>query len=75
MAMTDGLHPGPLSVSLSKNVLKTLSALQSKVDKYITAEELAEAKQRKQGKYDNKRKEPDTKRSDYRDEVKIKGSD
>ncbi|GFY87521.1 hypothetical protein Acr_05g0011600 [Actinidia rufa] len=39
MAMMEGLPPGPLFDSLSKNVPKTLSALQSKADKYIAAEE------------------------------------
>ncbi|GFY84711.1 tetratricopeptide repeat (TPR)-like superfamily protein [Actinidia rufa] len=44
MAMMEGLRPGPLFDSLSKKVPVTLSALQSKANKYITAEELAEAK-------------------------------
>ena len=44
MAMMEELHPGPLFDSLSKNVPETLSTLQSKADKYIIAEELAEAK-------------------------------
>ncbi|GFZ18321.1 hypothetical protein Acr_27g0000600 [Actinidia rufa] len=47
MAMMEGLRPGPLFDSLSKNVPETLSALQSKADKYIAAEELAEAKRRR----------------------------
>ncbi|GFS30799.1 hypothetical protein Acr_00g0014160 [Actinidia rufa] len=37
MAMMEGLRPGPLFDSLSKNVPETLSALQSKADKYIAA--------------------------------------
>ncbi|GFS29058.1 hypothetical protein Acr_00g0005170 [Actinidia rufa] len=64
MAMMEGLRPGPLFDSLSKNVPETLSALQSKADKYIAAEELAEAKRRQRGKEDHKRKEPDTRRVD-----------
>ncbi|PSS17820.1 Brassinosteroid LRR receptor kinase [Actinidia chinensis var. chinensis] len=44
MAMMEGLRLGPLFDSLSKNVPKTMSTLQSKADKYIAAEELAEAK-------------------------------
>ncbi|XP_057484668.1 uncharacterized protein LOC130771056 [Actinidia eriantha] len=56
MAMMEGLRPGPLFDSLSKNVSATLSALQSKADKYITAEELAEAKRRRQRRDDHKRK-------------------
>ncbi|GFS36614.1 hypothetical protein Acr_00g0046970 [Actinidia rufa] len=44
MAMMEGLRPGPLFDSLSKNVLETLSTLQSKVDEYIATEELAKAK-------------------------------
>ena len=52
-----GLHPGILFDSLSKNIPATLSSLQSKVDKYITAEELAEAKRRRRGKDDHKRKD------------------
>ncbi|GFZ16176.1 hypothetical protein Acr_25g0005850 [Actinidia rufa] len=47
MAMMEGLRPGPLFDSLSKNVPETLSTLQSKADKYIAAEELAEAKRRR----------------------------
>ncbi|GFS43263.1 hypothetical protein Acr_00g0084440 [Actinidia rufa] len=39
MAMMEELRPGPLFDSLSKNVPETLSALQSKADKYIAAEE------------------------------------
>ncbi|GFY86564.1 hypothetical protein Acr_05g0002030 [Actinidia rufa] len=54
---------------------KTLSALQSKADKYIAAEELAEAKRRRRGKEDHKRKEPDTRRVDYREETRYKRPD
>ncbi|GFZ21700.1 hypothetical protein Acr_29g0008620 [Actinidia rufa] len=63
------------SISLSKNVPETLSALQSKADKYIAAEELAEAKRRRRGKDDHKRKEPDTRRDDYREETRYKRPD
>ncbi|GFZ11247.1 hypothetical protein Acr_22g0006450 [Actinidia rufa] len=75
MAMMEGLRPGPLFDSLSKNVLETLSALQSKADKYIAAEELAEAKRRRRGKDDHKRKEPDTRRNDYREDTRYKRLD
>ncbi|GFZ21685.1 hypothetical protein Acr_29g0008470 [Actinidia rufa] len=75
MAMMEGLRPGPLFDSLSKNVPETLSALQSKADKYIAAEELAEAKRRRRGKEDHKRKEPDTRRVDYREEMRYKKPD
>ncbi|GFZ02701.1 hypothetical protein Acr_15g0013090 [Actinidia rufa] len=75
MAMMEGLRPGPLFDSLSKNVPETLSALQSKADKYIAAEELAEAKRRRRGKEDHKRKEPDTRRVDYREEMRYKRPD
>ncbi|GFS35922.1 hypothetical protein Acr_00g0042720 [Actinidia rufa] len=75
MAMMEGLRPGPLFDSLSKNVPETLSALQSKADKYITTEELAEAKRRQRGKDDHKRKEPDTRRADYREETRYKRPD
>ncbi|GFS31429.1 hypothetical protein Acr_00g0017230 [Actinidia rufa] len=75
MAMMEGLRPGPLFDSLSKNVPKTLSALQSKANKYITAEELAEAKCRRRGKEDHKRKEPDTRQIDYREEARNKRLD
>ena len=47
MAMMEGLRPGPLFDSLSKNVLETLSTLESKADKYIAVEELAKAKLRR----------------------------
>ncbi|GFY86848.1 hypothetical protein Acr_05g0004870 [Actinidia rufa] len=75
MAMMEGLRPSPLFDSLSKNVPETLSALQSKADKYIAAEELAEAKRRRRGKDDHKRKEPDTRRNDYREETRYKRPD
>ena len=60
MAMIEGLHHNSLVDSLSKSVPTTLSTLQSKVDKYITAEELVETKRRRRGRDDHKRKEPDT---------------
>ena len=47
MEMMEGLRPRPLFNSLSKNVSDTQSALQSKADKYIVVEELAEAKRRR----------------------------
>ncbi|GFZ03493.1 hypothetical protein Acr_16g0001170 [Actinidia rufa] len=50
----------------------TLSALQSKVNKYIAAEELAEAKRRRRENEDHKRKEPDTRQIDYREETRNK---
>lgn len=70
MEMMEGLRPTPLFDSSSKNILKTLSAHQAKADKYIAVEELAEAKQRRRGKEDNKRKEPDSRRIDYRGDMK-----
>ena len=60
MAMMEGYRPGPLFDFLSKKIPETLSALQSKVVKYITAEELVEAKRRRRGRDNHKRKEPDT---------------
>ncbi|XP_057505527.1 uncharacterized protein LOC130788840 [Actinidia eriantha] len=72
MAMMKGLRPGPLFDSLSKNVPETLSALQNKADKYIAAEELAEAKRRRQGKDDPKRKEPDSRQPESRGEARNK---
>ncbi|GFZ16906.1 hypothetical protein Acr_26g0001760 [Actinidia rufa] len=75
MAMMEGLRPDPLFDSLSKNVPETLSALQSKADKYIAAEELSEAKRRRRGKDDHKRKEPDTRQNDYREETRYKRPD
>ncbi|GFY92749.1 hypothetical protein Acr_08g0011450 [Actinidia rufa] len=72
MAMMEGLLPGPLFDSLSKNVLETLSALQNKADKYIAMEELTEAKHRRRGKDDPKRKELDSRRPEYRDEARSK---
>ena len=62
MAMMEGLRLRPLFDSLSKSVPKTLSTLHSKADKYITAKELAKAKRRRRGR-DDKRKEPDNKRT------------
>ena len=66
MAMMEGLRPGPLFDSLSKNIPKILSTLQGKANKYIASEKLAEAKRRRRRRED-KRKEPDTRRMDYRD--------
>ena len=57
MAMMEKLLLGPLFDSFSKNVLETLSTLQSKAEKYIAAKELAEAKRRRD---DRKRNELDT---------------
>ena len=68
--MMEGLRLGPLFDFLSKNVLENLSTLQSKADKYIVIEELAETKWRRRGRDDHKRKEPETRRSEYKDEVK-----
>ncbi|GFS43522.1 hypothetical protein Acr_00g0085590 [Actinidia rufa] len=71
MAMIEGLHLGALFDSLSKNMPKTLSILQVKANKYIVAEEWTEAKQNRQGKQeDYERKEPDSKRIDYRCNLK-----
>ena len=75
MAMIEGLCPSPLFDSLSKSVPETLSALQSKADKYNAVEELTKAKHRRQGNDDLKRKEPDTRQTDYRGELKIKRSE
>ncbi|GFS29536.1 hypothetical protein Acr_00g0007140 [Actinidia rufa] len=47
----------------------------SKADKYIAAEELAEAKRRRRGKEDHKRKEPDMRPVDYREEMRYKRPD
>ncbi|GFZ21098.1 hypothetical protein Acr_29g0002600 [Actinidia rufa] len=70
MAMMEGLYLGPLFNSLSKNVLETQPALQSKADKYIVAKELVKAKRIRRGRDDHKRKEPDIMQSDYRADVK-----
>ncbi|GFZ10533.1 hypothetical protein Acr_21g0011320 [Actinidia rufa] len=75
MAMMEGLRPSPLFDSFSKSVPETLSALQSKADKYVAAKELAEAKRRRRGKDDHKRKQPDTRRDDYKKETRYKRPD
>ncbi|GFY86953.1 hypothetical protein Acr_05g0005920 [Actinidia rufa] len=41
----------------------------------LRPEELAEAKRRRRGKEDHKRKEPDTRRADYREEMRYKRPD
>ncbi|XP_057473957.1 uncharacterized protein LOC130762285 [Actinidia eriantha] len=74
MALMEGLHRGPLFDSILKNVLETLSTLQSKVDKYIATEELAEAKRKRRGR-DDKRKEPETRRTNCIDEMRNKRPD
>ena len=70
MAVMEGLCLGLLFDSVSKNVLKTLSTLQIKANKYTAVEELAEAKHRRRGRDDHKREEPDIWWTDYRGEVK-----
>ena len=70
MTMMEGLRPGPLFDSLSKNVPEMLSALQGKVDKYIIVEELDKYKHRRRGKSDQKRKEPDSRQTDYKGNIK-----
>ena len=72
MAMMERLRPGPLFDSLFKNVPDTQLVLQSKADKYIAVEELAKTKHRRRERDDRKRKEPDTRQTDYRDNVKSK---
>ena len=60
MTMMKDLCSGPLFGFLSKSIPETLLSLQSKANKYITVEELAEVKCSRLGKDDQKRKEPDT---------------
>ena len=67
MAMMEGLCLGSLFDSLSRNIPKMLSTLQKKTVKYIAIEELVEAKRKRRGRDDHKRKEPDTQQADYRD--------
>ena len=74
MAMMEGLCSGPLFDSLSKNILETQSLLQIKADKYIIVEELVEVKRMRRGRDNHKRKEFDTRRINYRGEVKGKRS-
>ncbi|GFY97496.1 hypothetical protein Acr_12g0000370 [Actinidia rufa] len=57
MAMMKGLRPYPLFNSLSKNIPATLLVIQSKTDKYIIAEESTEAKRRRRGNDNHKRKD------------------
>ncbi|GFY99208.1 hypothetical protein Acr_13g0006090 [Actinidia rufa] len=64
MAMIEGLRPGSLFDSLFKNIFETLSVVQSKADKYITAEELAKAKCREEMR--SKRSDQDSKRTNER---------
>ncbi|PSS36080.1 TRNA (guanine(9)-N1)-methyltransferase [Actinidia chinensis var. chinensis] len=45
-------------------------ALESKANKYIATEEFVETKCRRRGKDDHKRKEPNSRRTDYRGELK-----
>ncbi|GFS37266.1 hypothetical protein Acr_00g0051020 [Actinidia rufa] len=54
-------------------IMAMMEGLRS-ADKYIAAEELAEAKCRRQGRDDPKRKEPDSKQPEYRDEARSKRS-
>ena len=63
MTMMEGLHLGPLFDFLSKSISETLLALQSKANKYIIVEELAEAKRKRRRRDDHKRNEPDAKQN------------
>ena len=65
------LLPGQMFDSLLKNFSETLSTLQSKADKYIITEELAKAKRIRWGR-DDKRNQPDTRLTNYRDEARNK---
>ncbi|GFS39231.1 hypothetical protein Acr_00g0061810 [Actinidia rufa] len=65
MALMEGLRPGLLFNSLSKNVLEPLSVLPNKADKYIAAEELVEAKRRR--KYVANRQPPNSPERRYGD--------
>ncbi|GFZ15782.1 hypothetical protein Acr_25g0001910 [Actinidia rufa] len=72
-----GIYEGKTDPMDHLDLYKSLMSLQdrldeSKADKYIAVEELAEAKRRQRGKVDHKRKEPETRRSDYREEMKTK---
>ncbi|GFZ12714.1 hypothetical protein Acr_23g0010990 [Actinidia rufa] len=49
--------------------------IESKADKYIAAKQLAEAKRRRRGRDDQKRKEPEARRFDYKDEAKSRRTD
>ncbi|GFY87607.1 hypothetical protein Acr_05g0012460 [Actinidia rufa] len=71
MAMMEGLCPGPLFNSLSKNILETYLSSRAKLTNKIAVEELDKAKWRRRGK-DHKRKEPNTRQSDYMDEARNK---
>ena len=72
MVMKEGLRPGPLFDSFSKNVLETLPTLQEKTDKHIATEELAKAKRRRRGR-DDKRKNPT--RQETKGEIGIRGDE
>ncbi|GFY87355.1 hypothetical protein Acr_05g0009940 [Actinidia rufa] len=75
-----GIYEGKTDPMDHLDSYKSLMSLQgcsdeSKADKYIAAEELAEAKRRQRGKDDHKRKEPDTRWNDYREETRYKRPD
>ncbi|GFZ15791.1 hypothetical protein Acr_25g0002000 [Actinidia rufa] len=75
-----GIYDGKTDSMDHLDSYKSLMSLQgcpdeSKANKYIAAEELAEAKRRRRVKEDHKRKEPDTRRIDYREEARNKRPD
>ncbi|GFS37316.1 hypothetical protein Acr_00g0051350 [Actinidia rufa] len=63
------------SIPSPKTFLKHYPPSKVKRTSIIAAEELVEAKLRRRGKDDHKRKEPDTRRIDYRDETRYKRPD
>ncbi|GFZ21704.1 hypothetical protein Acr_29g0008660 [Actinidia rufa] len=65
----------PAQLGIYEGKTDPMDHLDSKADKYIAAEELAEAKRRRREKDDHKRKEPDTRRTDYREETRYKRPD
>ncbi|GFZ09934.1 hypothetical protein Acr_21g0005330 [Actinidia rufa] len=67
--------PSPSLRERSSSSESSQTRARSKADKYIAAEELAEAKRRRRGKDDHKIKEPDTRRTDYRKETRYKRPD
>ncbi|GFZ00821.1 hypothetical protein Acr_14g0004560 [Actinidia rufa] len=70
-----GRRQAPSSSLREKSSSESSKTPTRKADKYIAAEELAEAKRRRRGKDDHKRKELDTRRNDYREETRYKRPD
>ncbi|GFZ02198.1 hypothetical protein Acr_15g0008070 [Actinidia rufa] len=65
----------PTQLGIYEGKIRWITWIHQSRQVYIAAEELADAKRRRREKDDHKRKEPDTRRNDYREETRYKRPD